>query len=331
MTTADPVPTHPPTAAVVNIVLPVFNEAADLAASVGRLRTYLGERFPFTWLITIADNASTDGTAAIAAELSQRLPDVEFLHLDQKGRGRALRTAWHASASPVVAYMDIDLSTDLDALLPMVAPLASGHSDIAIGSRLAAGASVARGPKREFISRTYNLMLRAMFATQVRDMQCGFKAARTEIVRELLPVIEDNGWFFDTELLLLAERNGLRIHQVPVDWVDDPDSRVNITQTARDDIRGALRVARTFAAGRGRVALSHPRAVPDDDFGRRLVSFGAIGAVTTFASLLIFLVLRGPRGSALIAGVAALCVTWAFASTLRFLLLNRTIPTKQVS
>ena len=378
---------RPPTAAAVNIVLPVFNEAADLATSLDRLRAYLTARFPFTWLITIADNASTDGTAEIAAELGRRFPDVEFLHLDQKGRGRALRTTWAQSASPVVAYMDIDLSTDLDALLPMVAPLASGHSDIAIGSRLLAGASVARGPKRELISRCYNLMLRAMFATQVRDMQCGFKAARTEVVRELLPAVEDQGWFFDTELLLLAERNGLRIHQVPVDWVDDPDSRVNIGQTVRDDLRGALRIAWTFATGGGHVALTHPRAAPDDDFGRRLVTFGAIGVVSTVASLLIFLALRatigaiaanaiavtataaantwlnarftdravrprwrratgislsalaltsgallvvGSIGGGPIAEVAALCVTWAFASVLRFLLLNRTIPTKQV-
>jgi hypothetical protein len=152
-----------------------------------------------------------------------------------------------------------------------------------------------------------------MFATRVRDMQCGFKAARAEIVRDLLPAIEDEGWFFDTELLLLAERNGLRIHQVPVDWVDDPDSRVNISQTARDDMRGALRVARAFATGRGRVSLTHPRAVSDDDFGRRLVSFGVI---------------RGAIGA--IAAVAALCLTWAFARVMQFLLLNRTIPTRQV-
>ncbi len=387
MTPSEPATARPPTAAVVNVVLPVYNESSGLANSVERLRDYLGANFPFTWLVTIADNASTDGTAAIARELSRRYPDVEFLHLDRKGRGRALRAAWTNSASPVVAYMDIDLSTDLDALLPMIAPLASGHSDIAIGSRLAAGASVTRGPKREFISRTYNLILRAMFATQVRDMQCGFKAARTEVVRELLPIVEDEGWFFDTELLLLAERNGLRIHQVPVDWVDDPDSRVDISRTARDDLLGAFRVARTFATGRGHITFTHPRSVPADDFGRRLVSFGAIGALSTIASLLMFLALRtsvgaiaanlfavtatfaantwlnarftyraarprwrratgiylsalaltsgalivvGALGGGVLAEVVALCITWACASVLRFLLLNRTIPTKQV-
>lgn len=243
---------------VVNIVLPVYNEEADLETSVRRLHAYLTDEFPLTWQITVADNASTDRTRAIASALSRELPEVACLHLDRKGRGLALREAWSHSTSQVVAYMDIDLSTDLHALLPMIAPLASGHSEIAIGSRLAPGASVARGPKRELISRAYNLMLRAMFATQVRDMQCGFKAVRTDIAHELLPAIEDDGWFFDTELLLLAERNGLRIHQVPVDWIDDPDSRVNITKTALDDARGALRLARTFATGKGRVAFSGP-------------------------------------------------------------------------
>ena len=206
-------------------------------------------------------------------------------HLDRKGRGHALREAWMASTAQVVAYMDIDLSTDLDALLPMVAPLASGHSEIAIGSRLAPGASVARGPKREFISRSYNLMVRAMFATQVRDMQCGFKAVRADVARELLPAVQDDEWFFDTELLLLAERNGLRIHEVPVDWVDDPGSTVDIAKTAAADALGALRLARTFAAGKGRVALSSARPTLDDDFGRKLVSFAVIGVISTIASL----------------------------------------------
>jgi Glycosyltransferases, probably involved in cell wall biogenesis len=292
-----PTAATPSLGVVVNIVLPVYNEETDLDTSVRRLHAYLTHEFPLTWQITVVDNASTDRTHAIASALSREFPEVSCLHLDRKGRGLALREAWSHSTSQVVAYMDIDLSTDLDALLPMIAPLASGHSEIAIGSRLAAGASVARGPKRELISRTYNLMLRAMFATQVRDMQCGFKAVRTDIARELLPAIEDNGWFFDTELLLLAERNGLRIHQVPVDWIDDPDSRVNITKTAMDDVRGALRLARTFATGQGRVAFSSPRPTLADDFGRRLVTFGVIGALSTMASLLLFLLLRESIGA----------------------------------
>src|SRR5207302_4314305 len=123
-------------------------------------------------------------------------------------------------------------------------PLVSGHSDIAVGSRVTAGAAVARGPRREIVSRTYNLILRALFATQIRDMQCGFKALRGDVARRIVPAVEDDGWFFDTELLLLAERNGLRIHQVPVDWIDDSDSRVDVLHTAIDDLKGAARMLR---------------------------------------------------------------------------------------
>ena len=296
---------------VVDIVLPVYNEAAELESSVRRLHSYLTTAFPLTWQITIVDNASTDRTAAIAARVSDELLGVHWRHLDRKGRGHALREAWTESTSTVVAYMDIDLSTDLDALLPMVAPLASGHSEIAIGSRLAPGASVARGPKREFISRSYNLMLRAMFATQIRDMQCGFKAVRADIARELLPAIEDDEWFFDTELLLLAERNGLRIHEVPVDWIDDPGSTVNIAKTATADLRGALRLARAFATGKGRVAFSSPRPALDDDFGRKLVSFGVIGMLSTAASLICFLLLRDSWGAV---GANAAAVTATFTA-----------------
>ena len=302
----DTVPTVGP---VVDIVIPVYNEEGGLATSVERLHAYLEDRFPFTWAITVADNASTDGTWAIATELAGRLSGVRALHLDEKGRGRALRRAWSESSGKVVAYMDVDLSTDLDAFLPLVAPLISGHSDVAIGSRLAPGAAVARGPKREAISRTYNLMLRTMFATQVRDMQCGFKAVRRDVAVALLPAIEDDGWFFDTELLLLAERNRLRIHQVPVDWTDDPDSRVHLAQTAKDDLRGAVRLACSFASGHGRVDVPRTRAELTDDFGRRHVTFGIIGILSTIATIAIFLLTRDALG-AVAANALALTITF---------------------
>jgi glycosyltransferase involved in cell wall biosynthesis len=151
----------------VDVVIPVYNEETALAASVNKLCDYLATHCPYPWIVTIADNASTDRTLEVAERLAAERPGVRVRHLDQKGRGRALRAAWSASTSDVVAYMDVDLSTDLDAFLPLVAPLLSGHSDVAIGSRLAPGATVARGPKREFISRSYNALLRALFATQV--------------------------------------------------------------------------------------------------------------------------------------------------------------------
>jgi hypothetical protein len=167
---------------------------------------------------------------------------VRVVHLDKKGRGRALRAAWLQSDARVVAYMDVDLSTDLKALHPLVAPLLSGHSDIAIGSRLARGARVTRGPKREIISRCYMLVLRLSLGAHFTDAQCGFKAVRTSVAKQLLPLVKDEAWFFDTELLILAQRAGLRVHEVPVDWTDDPDSRVAIMRTAIEDLRGVVRL-----------------------------------------------------------------------------------------
>ncbi|MEA2466839.1 MAG: hypothetical protein QOJ57_965, partial [Thermoleophilaceae bacterium] len=219
-------------AAQVEIVVPVYNEEHVLARSIRRLHAFLCEGFPFSWRIVIADNASTDGTLALARRLEHELPNVAVLHLPAKGRGRALRAAWSATDAEVACYMDVDLSTDLRALLPLVAPLLSGHSEIAIGTRLASGSRVQRGAKREFISRSYNRILRTALRARFSDAQCGFKAARTDALRDLLPDVRDEAWFFDTELLVLAQRRGLRVHEVPVDWVDDPDSRVAIVSTA---------------------------------------------------------------------------------------------------
>ena len=223
--------------------------------------------FPFRWRIVIADNASTDDTAAIAARLAGADDRIVHLHLDQKGRGRALRAAWSTSDADVVAYTDVDLSTGLTGLLPLVAPLVSGHSDLAIGSRLSSSSVVARGPKRELISRCYNQLLRLVFAVRFRDAQCGFKAGRADVVQLLLPAVEDEAWFFDTELLLLAEYNGLRVHEVPVDWIDDPDSRVDVRSTAMADLRGVRRMAWRFARGR---AGGRPRRARAAAAGRRL-------------------------------------------------------------
>ncbi len=230
---------------VLDVVIPVHNEETDLPVCVRRLHAYLGAGFPYPFRITIADNASTDATLQRARRLAGELPDVRVVHLAQKGRGRALKAVWSASDALVVAYMDVDLSTDLAALFPLVAPLISGHSDVALGSRLARGARVVRGPKREFISRSYNLLLRAALRVRFSDAQCGFKAVRADTARHLLPLVEDPGWFFDTELLVLAERAGLRIHEVPVDWVDDPNSSVDIVATALADLKGIARMRRT--------------------------------------------------------------------------------------
>jgi len=312
-----------PVTVALDIVVPVYNEQADLEPAVRRLHDYLSSSVPLTFRITIADNASTDDTAAIADRLADELPTVSAVHLAEKGRGRALNLVWSQSDAAVLAYMDVDLSTDLAALLPLVAPLISGHSDVAIGTRLHRGSRVVRGTKREFISRCYNLILRGTLAARFSDAQCGFKAIRADVARELLPLVQDTGWFFDTELLILAERSGLRIHEVPVDWVDDPDSRVNIVQTAKDDLKGVARVGRALASGElplaeirrqlGREPLDPaPPGVPVG-MTRQVVRFAAVGVISTLAYLMLFILLR-PLAGAQIANFLALAIT-AVANT----------------
>ncbi|HEX7131973.1 MAG TPA: dolichyl-phosphate beta-glucosyltransferase [Iamia sp.] len=292
---AVPVP-HPSTGvATVDIAVPVLDEAATLEASIRRLHAYLGERFPLSWRITIVDNGSTDGTWDVAQALVAELDGVAALHLDQRGRGRALRAAWTTTGSPVVAYMDVDLSTDLDALLPLVAPLVSGHSDLAIGTRLAPTARVRRTPGREAISRTYNLFLHTTLRNGFTDAQCGFKAVRRDVAERLLPEVEDEGWFFDTELLVLAERHGLRIHEVPVDWTDDPDSRVDVVRTALDDLRGVARLAgQLLRPADGDEASPRPSARLD--LAGQVVRFASIGLVSTALFAVLFLLLAEPLG-----------------------------------
>ena len=286
-----PLPGAVPAMASVDIVVPVHNEQGALPGSIRRLHEVLTEQLPFSWRIVIADNASTDETPRVAAALAADLPGVEVLELPEKGRGRALRAAWTASDADVLAYMDVDLSTDLKALLPLIAPLVSGHSDVAIGTRLGPGARVVRGPKRELISRIYNHLLHLTLGARFSDAQCGFKAVRADVARRLLPSVRDEAWFFDTELLVLAQRQGLRIHEVPVDWVDDPDSRVDVVRTALDDLRG---IARLLA-------------------GARLTRFAGIGVASTVAYALLYLALRGALGAGG-ANAAALAIT-AVANT----------------
>ncbi|ASR39108.1 sugar translocase [Prauserella marina] len=291
---------------VLDVVIPVHNEETGLEPCVRRLREYLVAAFPYRFRITIADNASTDGTLRAAESLAAELTEVRVRHLAEKGRGRALRAAWSASEAPVLAYMDVDLSTDLAAIAPLVAPLLSGHSDLAIGSRLARGARVERGPKRELVSRCYNLLLRGTLAARFSDAQCGFKAIRADVASPLLPHVRDEGWFFDTELLVLAQRSGLRIHEVPVDWIDDPDSRVDIVATAVADLKGIVRLAKATATGTvpfgrlreqlGRAPLSVSTPGVPPRLATQLVRFAAVGAASTLAYLALFLLLRPGLG-----------------------------------
>ncbi|MBV9640697.1 MAG: bifunctional glycosyltransferase family 2/GtrA family protein [Mycobacteriaceae bacterium] len=300
---------------VLDIVIPVYNEQDDLGRSVRRLHQFLRTEVPYRSRITIADNASTDRTLAVAHDLARELSDVGVIHLGAKGRGGALQAAWSTSNAAVVAYMDVDLSTDLSALMPLVAPLISGHSDIAIGSRLAASARVVRGPKREIVSRGYNLLLRGMLGARFSDAQCGFKAVRADVAQRLLPLVADTGWFFDTELLVIAERAGLRIHEVPVDWVDDPDSRVDIVKTAVADLKGCWRVGRALATGalplrELQASLGREPLVPGVPHGMvgQMVRFGIVGMASTLAYALLYWVLH-PLMGAQAANLAALLLT----------------------
>ncbi|MGB6243597.1 glycosyltransferase [Gordonia sp. (in: high G+C Gram-positive bacteria)] len=303
---------------LLDVVVPVYNEARDLERSVRRLHSHLVDQFPYPARITVADNASTDDTLAIARRLAAQIPGVRAVHLDLKGRGHALNHVWRTDDAQIVAYCDVDLSTDLNALMPLIAPLVSGHSDIAIGTRLVRSARVVRGARREFVSRSYNLILRTVMRAQFSDAQCGFKAMRADVARELLPHVEDTGWFFDTELLVLAQHVGLRIAEVPVDWVDDPDSSVDIVATAIADLRGCARVGWALATGRipivelrrtlGRQRLPGPPivGVPHAMVGQ-MARFCAVGLASTAAFVLLYLLLR-PLGAQL-ADFVALAAT----------------------
>ena len=246
-----------------------------------------------------------------------------MVHLDAKGRGRALARAWAASDAAVLADTDVDLSTDLAALEPLVAPLLAGEADVAVGTRLASASEVTRGAKREVISRCYNLLLRAGLDVRFSDAQCGFKAVCREVAEQLLPLVADTGWFFDTELLVLAERAGLRVHEVPVRWVDDPDSRVAIVATAWADVKGVARLSKALTSGAlpledVRAHLGGERAeprvpvVPRGLLGQG-VRFAVVGVLSTLAYALLFTALHDPLG-AQGANVAALVVT-AVANT----------------
>ncbi|MDQ1696746.1 MAG: hypothetical protein QOJ03_2099 [Frankiaceae bacterium] len=312
---------------VLDIVVPVHNEQRDLAASVRRLHEFARASLPFPFRITIVDNASTDETWQEARALAADVPELRLLQLGAKGRGRALRAAWSASDAAVVAYMDVDLSTDLAALLPLVAPLVSGHSDVAIGTRLSRSSRVVRGTKRELISRCYNTLLHATLSTRFSDAQCGFKAIRGDCVRALLPHVRDDGWFFDTELLVVAERAGLRIHEVPVDWIDDADSRVDLVATALADLKGVARLARDLATGRLDVtdvrSLRPALAAGRPSLPAQVLRFAAIGVVSTVAYLLLYLTARlavpaqaANAGALLLTAVANTAANrrWTFAT-----------------
>ena len=230
----------------VNIVIPVYNEERELASSVGTLRDYVRDHLPdFSWRITIADNASTDKTLAIAKYLSKKFPEVSYVHLPQKGRGRAVKQVWSTDTADIETYMDVDLSSDLKHLPPLVRALTRGY-DIAVGTRNARGSRVyGRSMLRTFTSKMYITLIKLFFFVHFSDAQCGFKAATRRVIRDIIPKIKDNAWFFDTELLVVAEKMGYRIYEEPVTWIDNPGSTVRVMKTAQGDLAGLWRLFKT--------------------------------------------------------------------------------------
>ena len=228
----------------IDIVVPVLNEEKILQKSITTLDEYMAKHLPYRYQITIVDNGSHDNTLKIAKSLAQNHQSVRVVRLTERGRGRALKRVWQNSPADILTYMDVDLSTSLDDFLPMIQPLVAGEAGVAIGSRLAKGAKTTRGLKREFISRCYNNIIKWTSGTKFSDAQCGFKAIRRDVAAKFLPIIKDNEWFFDTELLIKTERAGVPIHEQPVIWIEDTDSRVKIVKTAVDDLKGLYRVNR---------------------------------------------------------------------------------------
>jgi glycosyltransferase involved in cell wall biosynthesis len=230
-------------APMIDVVIPVLNEEKALPKCVSSLREFLWKHSPYEFRIVIADNGSTDQTTSIAEDLSKKYPEVSWTRLEVRGRGRALRKAWLDSDADILTYMDVDLSTGLTAFPTLTRAIGENGYDVAIGSRLMKGSVVKkRSLKREITSRIYNLIIKAVFFTRFSDAQCGFKAISRNAAQFLIPKIQDQGWFFDSELLILAEKGGFRIKDVPVEWVDDPDTRVRVIKTATDDLKGLMRL-----------------------------------------------------------------------------------------
>ena len=225
----------------VTIVIPVYNEEADLPNCIATLSEFITENQAYAWDILIADNASIDNTRQVSESLCREYASVDYFYVPQKGRGRALRLAWLRSTSDILCYMDVDLSTDL-LHLPEIIDSVSGEYDIAVGSRLSKESQVKRSVRREIISQSYNLIIKTLFFTQFPDAQCGFKAITNKAAHQIVPLIKNNYWFFDTELLLIAAKRGFRIRSIPVKWDEDPSSSVRVMSTAWEDIKGLLRL-----------------------------------------------------------------------------------------
>ncbi|RBP62360.1 glycosyltransferase involved in cell wall biosynthesis [Brevibacterium sanguinis] len=307
----------PPHAAQVDLVVPVHNEESTLERSIHTLIDHVADSL-HEMTIVIADNASTDATGRIAEELARSHSNVRAVRLEEKGRGRALRTVWLESSAEVLVYTDVDLATDLALLDPMVTAISAGTADVAIAGRLHPQARVQRGVGREIISRCYNRLLSIGLGAEYSDAQCGLKAISRPAAQALLPVVEDDGWFFDTELLTLAQWSGLRIREFWADWTADPDSSVDVVRTAVDDFKGILRLRRDARRGRlplARIGARLGRAPAVPNTGAQILHFVDVGIVCTLVYSLLFWFASG-LVSAGVANVAALLISTLLGTAL---------------
>ena len=228
----------------VELIFPVLNEANSLRAQLEKVRGFVSKNLQYSFNITVVDNGSTDETKLVIKKMIKEKIVDKYIHLSERGRGRAIKTAVDKSKSEIVAYMDIDLSTDLKFLIPLIDSIYKYGYDISIGSRLSKGSKViGRKMIREITSRSYNFIIKLFFPfSGIDDMQCGFKAFKRTRINQIINNVSNDKWFFDTEFIIMARSENLKIDQIPVVWVDDPNTSVNILTTAIEDLIGLIKL-----------------------------------------------------------------------------------------
>ena len=212
----------------VSVVLPAYNEADKLEGAVTKLSQAL-EEYGCPYEIIIAEDGSTDGTAEHAEELAQKLSHVKHIHREKRlGRGTALNNAFRQSSGEVLVYMDLDLASDLKSLKPLVEAITVEGYDFATGSRMMAESKAERTFSRSLSSKTYNFLVRHMLGSKLRDHQCGFKAFKKEPLMQLIDTVEATHWFWDTEIMVRAYRQGFKVKEIPVEWKSGKGTKVNL-------------------------------------------------------------------------------------------------------
>jgi len=226
-------------------ILPVYNEQDCVGKNSLLLCDFLEEKIQGDWTIRIVDNASTDNTLKMAQDASRECKKITVLHLDEKGKGRAIKNAMKDLSYDVYAFLDIDMSTDMNHIPELLRWIDEGY-DVVIGSRLLPGSNTKRSFRREILSRGYNILTRLLLGLPVRDTHCGFKALTRSVVEDVVPKVEDNEFFFDTELLARANKTGYKIKEMPVSWIEDADSKVNVKRTVINYLKNLVKLRRSM-------------------------------------------------------------------------------------